>query len=280
MTTVALVYDEGPGVGLGHRSRMQTLARALTTRGLEVTLGTEPQPADVLVVDSYLRRADDALTFPARVVVAVEDLERDLAVDLLVDPNPGGRPDAYAKAGVVLRGPRYALVPSAAGPPPPPQDPARLVLVTTGAADTEGAGASIAAGIVAGAPELEVRLVIGAWGSTVVPDGVVPVVGADSLAADLTAADVVVTAAGVTMLESLLLGRPTVAVQLAANQERAVAGAEQAGAVARASLTDAAGVTLALCADSARRLALSAAATSYVDGGGPQRVAEEICALL
>ena len=183
--SVFLLFDEGPGAGLGHRRRMEALASELTARGHDCVLvplgapGAATIAADVVVVDSYRMRADDRAFAHARVVAAVDDLARDLAVDLVVDPSPGAIGAAHRRARRCLAGRRYALVPPLdAGVIEAAVDaPVARVFVTTGAADADGIGARIAAALVAdvGAtlPEVEVRLVVGPWGATDVPDGVI-----------------------------------------------------------------------------------------------------------
>ena len=111
-----LAFDEGPGVGLGHRRRMEALAAELASRAHECTLlplgsGT-PGAHDVVMVDSYRMRADDGTFARADVVGAVDDLARDLAVDLVVDPSPGTVGAAHRRARRVLAGAAYALVPA------------------------------------------------------------------------------------------------------------------------------------------------------------------------
>ena len=65
---------------------------------------------------------------------------------------------------------------------------------------------------------------VGPWGATDVPPGVVAVYAPDGLAPELAAASIVVTAGGVALLEACLLGRPIVALALAENQRQAVHG--------------------------------------------------------
>ena len=134
------------------------------------------------MVDSYRERADDARSRPrARLVVAIDDLARDLAVDLVIDPSPGADLRSHHRARRVLAGAAYALVPAAATRvcPSSRRRPVERVLVTTGAADAGGVGArSLAASLclVHGPwPAVEVRLVVGEWGSAAVPPGVVVV---------------------------------------------------------------------------------------------------------
>ena len=279
--TVVLAFDEGPGAGLGHRRRMEALAAELTARAREVVLvplGNGPVRAgagDIIVIDSYRVRADDPAFGGARVVAAVDDLARDLAVDLVVDPSPGALGAAHRRARCVLAGAAYALVPA---PPAGVTEadaggPVGRVLVTTGAADAAGTGARVAAALVAALPGVEVRLVVGPWGAGRVPPGVVPVHAPGGLAPEIAAASIVVTAGGVTLLEACVLGRPTVALVLAENQRPAVLGLERSGSVLTAAPESAAAAVIILAHDRRRRIALSAAARAAVDRNGARRVA-------
>jgi spore coat polysaccharide biosynthesis predicted glycosyltransferase SpsG len=267
-------FDEGPGAGLGHRRRMEALAAEATRRGVEcvlVPLGIGEIPtADVVVVDSYRVRADDRAFANTGVVAAVDDLARDLAVDLVVDPSPGALGAPHRRARRVLAGSSYALVPplDARVVEADVSEPVGRVLVTTGAADAGGIGARVAASIVAAVPDVDVRLVVGPWGATDVPAGVVAVHAPDGLAAELAAAGIVVTAGGVALLEACLLGRPIVALALAANQRQAVSGLERESAVAAATPETAAEVVAELVTDEHRRIALARAARVAVNGEG------------
>jgi UDP-2,4-diacetamido-2,4,6-trideoxy-beta-L-altropyranose hydrolase len=291
--TFYLLFDEGPGVGLGHRRRIETIGIELAGRGHQCVLVSlnettvETVAADAVVIDSYRIRADDAAFARARVVAALDDLSRDLAVDLVIDPSPGAIGAAHRRARRVLAGAAYALVPEpdltvveAA-----PADPVERVLVTTGAADTEGVGARVAGALAArgftscGAP-LEIRLVVGPWGAPDVPCGVSAVVAPDGLAYELASASVVVTAGGVSLLESCRFGRPTVALALAENQRQAVYGLERAGAVLVATPDTAADAVRSLMEDRNRRIAISTAARAAIDGKGAARVADTLEQLL
>jgi spore coat polysaccharide biosynthesis predicted glycosyltransferase SpsG len=279
--TAALAFDEGPGVGLGHRRRMQVLARELDVLGIGTELcpltGGRPTAA-VVVVDSYRERADE---FDAGAVVAIEDLGRDLAVDLVVDPDPGADASVFARAQHVLAGSCYALVDPALRNMPSSSvyDAVERVLVSTGASDEQGIGAQIASDVAAAVPGVNVRYVVGPWGRADASPRVQLVRSPDGLAAELAAADLVVTAGGVTMLEACALGRPTVAFSLAANQDRAVAGAAHAGAVLAADAASAAHLAARLAGDRELRARLSTFARTLVDSQGATRVAAAVATI-
>ena len=294
--TVVFAFDEGPGAGLGHRRRCTVIAARLAERGLECVLAPlaplasmpiadEVYDAPVVVVDSYLRRADDRGRFRGGFVAALDDMARDLDVALLIDPAPGAQRAPHRRAGRVLAGGAYAIVDPALrllGHRPAAAE-VRTVLVATGAADSDGIGARVAAVISGAHPQVTVRLVVGPWGSRSVPDGVIAVERPDGLATELATADVVVTAGGVAMLEAACLGRPIVALALAPNQRGNVDGIVQGGAALcgdperPSTVSDAIG---RLVADGALRHALTEAGPRIVDGRGPDRVADAIAELL
>lgn len=269
---------------MGHRRRMQALSHALGLLGLDATLtdAREGAGGQLVVVDSYTYRADDGERFRADVVAAVDDLRRNLAVDVVIDPSPGATPAPHTRAGQVLAGHTYAMVDPdlAARPRRPPGPTVGRVLVTTGAADDSGDGAAVAGRLAALVPTASVGLVIGPWGSAVVPPGVEAVAGADGLQEELVRADLVVTAAGVTMLESLALGRPTVAFVTADNQRCAADGAAAVGAAIITTIEGAPARAAQLATDAGQLLRLGAAGPAYVDGLGARRVAEALVAAL
>lgn len=290
MTTadVTLTYDIGPSSGMGHQRRMQALSAALTDRGAQCSLVPLDQfgPAGVaVVVDSYEVRADEPGRFPTSLLAAVDDLGRDLAVDLLVDPNPPGDDEGPHMASHVLSGPRYSLI----GPVPPDltvrpvgEEP-QSILVTFGASGANGYGAALAAALAARLPELTIRLVVGPWGADA-PAGVDAVRTENGLFHQLAAADIVITTGGVTLLESLVIGRPTIAVAAAENQRRSIQGSSVVGAIAGFSdlppIDELVETTVALVTNPESRSALAARAEQYVDAKGPDRIAEALLELL
>ena len=231
----------------------------------------------VAVIDSYRIRADDPGRVTAGAVVGIDDLARDLEVALVVDPSPGANIEGHDRAARALAGTAYALV----SIPPALEcaavdDDVTRILVTTGAADRDGVGARLARRVAATVPDVEVRLVVGPWGSAQVPDGVVAVRTRDGLGPELAAAPVVVTAGGVAMLESCMLGRATVGIAIADNQRQAVRGLADAGAIVAATEDTVADIVWSLVANPARRAAVGAAARVALDGKGPARVADAI----
>lgn len=281
---ILLAFDDGPAVGLGHRRRMEALAAALAAGGCPPALcrlGEEPVEGDVVVVDSYRTRAD-AESIRARTTVAVDELGRDLAVDLLVDPAPG-TPTPAPRARHALRGLRYALVDPALGSrtrAPGLHDEVASVLVTTGGTDAAGAGAAVAGALCAALPDARVRVVVGPWSASQVPEGVEAIRGRAGLAGELEAADLVVSAAGVTLLEALALGRPVVAFALAGTQRRYLDGLAAAGAIVATAAHDAAEAAARLAADPDRRRKLAATGRGLVDGRGSHRVASAVADLV
>src|SRR5260221_13340499 len=94
------------------------------------------------------------------------------------------------------------------------------VFVAAGASETADVARRIAVELAALLPTSNIRVAVGASNTSNLPAGVEAVVTSGGLLDELAAADLVVTAGGVTMLESLALGRPTVAFVLADNQRQ------------------------------------------------------------
>lgn len=289
--TVLLVFDEGPGRGLGHRRRCAVIAGALRDRGLdcvELPLGGSVD-APIVVVDSYVARADDRSRFRAGRVIALDDLARDLDVAVVIDPAPGASTAPHRRAGRVLAGAGYALVDPAVRAlravqhDRPDREPTTL-LVATGAADREGVGVAMAAALADSELGLAVRLVVGPWGARPAAGrcgrGDVEIVERlDGLAGELARADIVVTAAGVTLLEAMCLGRPTVAVATAVNQRGNLDGVLAAGAALGATPDRVVEAVARLVADPPLRRLLADTASALIDGRGADRVADVIAEL-
>jgi spore coat polysaccharide biosynthesis predicted glycosyltransferase SpsG len=262
---------------------MRALGDSLEARGATPSLtplrGSVRSPG--VVVDSYRARADDPALFEADAIVAFDDLARDLAVDLVVDPSPGAEPHRHPAARKVVAGAPYAVVDPEIRRMDrrPAGRPVASVLVTFGAADTAGLAAGVAAELARSLPDAVVELPLGPWWEAPVPTGVRAVRCPDGLAPRLATADLVVSAGGVTLLEALALGRPTVAVVTAENQRLAVEHAASAGAAIASSIESVGREATALAADAAGRATLAGNAARLVDGLGAGRVAAEVLAL-
>lgn len=309
MTLVELWFDVGPAVGLGHRRRMEALEAAFAAIGATVQMvplpDDEPLSAtrrgdrpDAVVIDSYRHRADDP-SVVAGVVAAIDDLDRDLAVDLVVRPRPG----APAGDGVrgdgptVLEGFEHALLALSAGSSAERQssDPlsselssSAVVLVSLGGADRTGLGARVADVLAGCLDSATVRHAPGPWSVAATAAGVTTVDRTADLVPELLAASVAVVAGGVTMLEALALGTAAVVVVTAGNQRAAADAVAAAGAAVvldgedlDAEQLERLVVTIVdevteLWRDAERRRELARRGRSLVDGRGADRVAAEV----
>lgn len=279
-TPVTVLADAGPTIGLGHLSRAGAVAAALRARGHAVTThvcsehpvehdgvvwaptGDAPPPGDgPLLVDSY--RADVAALAGSRPVAAFWDG--------VGDP-PGDVALAITLSGP--EGPRLAcLRPMFWGVAPRPVAPeVRRILVATGAGAAGGLSA-LAATVRGAAPGVEVAALLGPYTDERLPPGVAAVRTPPRMVDELQAADLVVTAAGQTMLETLCAGTPCVALAVVGNQRAQLDVVTRAGAV-RAADGATVGATLgALLGDAPARAALARAGRETVDGFGALRVA-------
>jgi spore coat polysaccharide biosynthesis predicted glycosyltransferase SpsG len=288
------VADAGPEAGLGHLSRCTGLAVALRCHGCEVRtlaygadgpltisgVAWEPVPlsadlafegAGTVVLDSY--RLPGSGGPAGGELVAFHDQGQ-------TDPPPGARVVALAgSADAWAVGPRYAcLRPEYWGVEPvAPGDPVDRVLVAAGSGVSGGAAAAATA-VLEAVPGAEVRLVMGPYAGDDVPEGVVAAHVPGGLRDELRAADLVVTAAGQTMLEALCAGVPCVAYAAVENQ-RAQLDLMASGAAVQASDPESLGAAVAaLAEDPGRRGALAARGRETVDGFGALRLAARIAA--
>jgi len=280
-----LAGDLGPTVGLGHRRRLEAIGQVLRSRGHHadfVAVDDDPMPSgDVFVVDSYRTRADDRTRYPGPLVAAIDELGRDLGVEIVVDPTPGATWHAGGHAKRGFAGAAYAIVaPDFAKPPRPPRPQPQRVLVTLGASTAGAAAPALAAALADRYPELRVQAAVGPWLDTETPSldtetqsGVEFVDAPDGLGAFIRDADIVITAGGVTLLESCASARPTVVVPLADNQRNAVAFLAGLGAARACSLDEVPDVLGELLVDAAGRARIGRTARATIDGAGATRVA-------
>ena len=285
MTRLLLRADAAPATGVGHLSRCVALATAARARGWDVALcgsftagqwliGSLPvlpalEPADAVVIDHYGIESVDV----DGLVVSMEDGEFGRRrADVVVDANlhQGPRPDDGSP--VVLRGPAYAPLRAeiraarrarAAGAVPP-----KVVVVMGGGAAPSSVAAALTALRDTGVP------------AEVVAISAAPVPGFDvtpptpDLPSLFASADLVVSAAGVTLLELCCIGVPTALVQIVDNQAVGYRAAVEQGLAAGLGTDPRAHVPVlrALLTDAARRNALGDKAKATVDGRGADRI--------
>jgi spore coat polysaccharide biosynthesis predicted glycosyltransferase SpsG len=285
MTSLLLRVDASPTMGVGHLSRCVALGTAARARGWKVALcgsftagewlvGDLPVvpslgPADVVVVDHY---GLGPVSVPS-LVVSIEDghfgrRDADIVVDanLYSTPRPG--------SPVTLRGPAYAPLraeiraASWRGGSTPP----KVVVVMGG-----GAAPSSVAAAVTALRETGVAVAVQAVSAVPVP-GVEVIRPTPALPSLFAEADLVVSAAGVTLLELCCIGVPTALVRIADNQAAGYAAAVDQGLAAGLGTDPRAHVeTLrTLLLDAGKRKALAAKARSAVDGRGTERILDAI----
>jgi spore coat polysaccharide biosynthesis predicted glycosyltransferase SpsG len=299
MTLVVLIADGGAEAGLGHLSRCSALALGLRREGAAVrTLSfglqepierygvswepaAEPDPAgaDAIVIDSYRATEELRLELASSApLVAFADDERELAeATLIVRSGAGsGREGELAGLDYACLGPEYWSV-----PPHRIRGHAERVLVATGAADHASVGLRLATRLRDTLPDGEVTLVRGPYAPPIdVPEGIRIVSAPDSLFGLLFEADIVVSAAGQTMLETLAVGTPCLALVTAENQRLQADDLQGIGTLTVIDTveqaTTAAGM---LVGDLNAREAQARAGRRAIDGRGAMRVASAVLEL-
>ncbi|MGH3761785.1 spore coat protein, partial [Actinophytocola sp.] len=254
MTTLLLRADAGPSIGVGHLSRCVALAEVAVARGWRVRLAGEVAGAGWLL--DRLSTLDVPVLPPASLVAQVADLGADVVVvdhyglgelpevravarlvsisdgrfgrraaDVVVDANLAPAPRPPDGSPALLAGPSFAPLRAdvlaarairarrIAGRPP------RVVVVMGGGAAADAVSAAMTA-----LRDTGLALDVLAISATPVP---VPSGAGQrftvqpptpSLPTLLADADLVVSAAGVTLLELCCIGVPAVLVRLADNQ--------------------------------------------------------------
>lgn len=283
---VTVLADAGPTIGLGHLSRAGAVAAALRVRGhdvVTVVVGEEgvthdgiswiplgdgtPPGYGPLLVDSY--RVDVAALAARRPVATFWDGvgEPPAGVQLAIAlSDPDGLRLACLRPmfwGVIAR----AIAPAV-----------RRILVATGGGATGGI-AELTATVAAAAPGIEVAAALGPYADEALPDGVTAIRTPPRMVDVLQDADLVVTAAGQTMLETLCVGTPCIATAVVDNQRAQLDLLAGAGGVRAAEPNEIGAAVAALVTDAPAREQLASTGRALVDGFGALRVAALIARL-
>jgi UDP-2,4-diacetamido-2,4,6-trideoxy-beta-L-altropyranose hydrolase len=271
----------------------------LVDAGMEATLAVvSAARAGALVVDTYafspadLAMARDAV--PTLVVIddhGVFPVAGHLVVNAAAGVRaPDEEPDRY------LLGPRFALLDPAFAVPPARSWRAQVerALLVLGAAPAPALMGRLAASLARALPGAAIDLVVGPGADRAALDralrgidGLEVRQAPEDMRALMLAADVAVTAGGVTLLELAATGAPIVGVCVAANQRANLRGLAAEGALLDAGAAEDAELCTTveralggLRLDAARRRALGERARRLVDGRGAERVAEAVRARL
>lgn len=252
---IHFVVDCGPTAGMGHLSRALTLARALIQAGATIRLhvsdalslptdldipagqiGSPPLDADAVVIDGLDFPAADVMRFStwSPISVVVDDLgDRPVTCAMLVNPNIYGDQLAYHgyRATERLLGPRYALVkPEFAAARAGRLRIEPRALVTFGGGATGAVAFDVARNLAA---RFKGPIDVAVGGSVAVPDSLLPSNATVHRNGDVPAlmarATLYVGSLGVTFMEALAAGLPSVATMVADNQRLALAAAREMG---------------------------------------------------
>ena len=285
MTSLLLRADAAPSTGVGHLSRCVAVATAARSRGWDVALCGSftagqwligdlpvvpaPEPADVVVVDHY---GIGSFGFDGLVVSMEDGAFGRRRADIVVDANLYAAPRPDDGSPVVLRGPAYAPlraeIRAARAARRGGSVPPKVVVVMGGGAAPSSVAAALTALRDTGVP------------AEVVAISAAPVPGFDvtpptpALPSLFAAADLVVSAAGVTLMELCCIGVPTALVRIADNQAAGYSAAVGQGLAAGLGTDPREHVeTLrTLLRDADARNALGDKARTTVDGRGADRI--------
>ncbi len=303
---ILVVADGGPRSGLGHIARCSAIAAGLRAKGVGcrcVALdATEPPhsllewecpgslddlrgvaPALVLV-DSYNHEpADVRVRLSAGRLAAMHDIgPLPAGAELIITTDPdlaGGRAGVIGGSRMACLGPAYWGLPRAGKA----AERLQRVLVTTGGGDPGGHAVPVADAVREGAPAAAVTLVRGPQAQFESPAGIELLDCPPRLLEALRRADLVVSAAGSSLLEALAVGVPAVGLVVAENQRRKATSLAAAGATHLVDPCDRAAVAETvrrLDGAPAERAELSRRGQEAIDGYGALRVAFLLAGLL
>jgi spore coat polysaccharide biosynthesis predicted glycosyltransferase SpsG len=300
-SSVVIVADAGKEAGLGHISRSTAVAVALRSIGLETECyaygvdgpltrdgvawlplpSSEVPAAHVAVIDSYRlsQEAQERMARSSRLVVMHDFGGVPSGAALVVSPAGDGSASSSVLSGfayAALRRGFWGLPRREVG------SVVRRVLVTTGSGQFAALGDKAARAIHTQLPEATVTIVRGPHAPLSSLDGIQVLDAPESLVEPLVETDLVLSAAGQTMLEAAAAGTPCLALPLVENQRRQAARLAELGAVRLVDPSTPENAVVAaaeLAGDGKARRALSTAGQNTVDGYGALRVAFAIARL-
>jgi spore coat polysaccharide biosynthesis predicted glycosyltransferase SpsG len=300
-----LLADAAPGAGLGHLARSTGLAQALREQQVEpvcfavgatsslerggvqwvsapelAAVRAEPGPGDIIVLDSYEIEAGDARRWGGEgTLVGFWDEGQAPAADFLISFALEMPPGING-----VSGPEYACLGREYWEPPAAGPPASVdrIMVAAGGADPTNAASTICEAARRAVPAAEVVLALGPNARNVAPTEVVVVEAPASLRELLLEANLVVCAAGQTMVEAVATGTPCIALPVVSNQRP---GAEMLAGLGAVRLAEPRArrlrqAIMELAGDDGARRALSARGMECVDGRGALRIATELARLI
>jgi spore coat polysaccharide biosynthesis predicted glycosyltransferase SpsG len=265
--------------------------------GIDQTV-TAARGAAALVVDTESVNRDDlpALVADGRVLVVIDDAGCfPVAADLVVNAGTDLRLPPHG-VGRCLLGPTFALLGPQFVESPPREWPDTVgrALLVLGAEPPAGLLGLLAGAVRSALPDAELDVVVGPFADMLMVRralrsvlGITIHVAPRDMRGLMLAADVAVSAGGVTLLELAATAAPLVAVCLRRSERANLVGLESAKALLFAGAVEdvrlAAAVRDALVAlrhDVGRRRTLGTRARRLVDGGGAMRVASAMKALI
>lgn len=306
---VVLVCDASPAAGLGHLSRSTAVAHALAEAGTPTdrvalgaaeavirdglewrpladltTLVARRQDAAAFVLDAYgLDRSEVSSIAAVAPLVWFDDFGAAPVEAALVVAPAGERLPGTTQT--VLTGLEHAPLGRRFWVSPRREVAITVsrVLVTMGGSDPAGATPRIATAAAEGAADAEIVVVRGPHAQLdELPPGITVAGPLASLGDELATADLVVGAAGQTMLEAAALGTPALVAIVAENQIAGARELERRGAVVLFDPADPDELRErvgALSADRGARARMSAAGQAAIDGQGAGRIASAIAGL-
>ena len=285
---VSALVDAGADVVVQLDAGASEAAAILARRGLRCTEETPAEPIHGIVLDGYELMDTEAETLARRAPLVVIDdfLEPPACATLAI--NGAVHLDGDHIGGLpALLGPRYALVDPryAALPARNRTVPVRSILVTMGRIDPDNMVVACLDLLDAMACDAQITVVASAdmVSRTGLDARIGPphrlVIDAPDMVPLLDAADFIIGAGGVSLVERMAAGIPSLTLLLAENQRLFVAGAARLGATIDGG--DKAGPECAallrdILADGPARAAMAVAGRRAVDGQGPARVASHL----